>query len=158
LSAEEERDVSLPLSDTDCESSAFVAGCVNVISGTYSDHEVDLVVPGTEAIVLSRSHNTNDYKNGALKNGWRNSLYSHLYGGRFKVQHKNNKPTVYREINHIEASGAGSSFHGPNIDGDNTYNYHPHLESNFGATNVGTSNQSKLCEGDQSIGGSGVTL
>jgi len=55
------------------EPSAFVNGMVNAITGSYSDSQVDLVIPGVEPLVIQRSYSSSDgcrSQKGSLFHAW----------------------------------------------------------------------------------------
>lgn len=54
------------LASIDSEPSGIIDGCINVISGCYFEHDVDLVVPGPEALSVERI---------LLKNNGRHSIF-----------------------------------------------------------------------------------
>lgn len=57
------------LTNLGAEPSCIAGGCVNVISGSYSDHEVDLTIPSPEPFVFARSYCSMDSTLGVLRGG-----------------------------------------------------------------------------------------
>ncbi len=57
-------------SEVDSDPSAVVAGCVNAITGTYSDSTVDIVIPGPEPIVFQMFYCSSDWNGGTLCDSW----------------------------------------------------------------------------------------
>lgn len=58
------------LASIDNEPSALVNNCVNVITGEYTDQQVDLVVPGAVPLVLSRNYSSQDFRSYWFGLGW----------------------------------------------------------------------------------------
>ncbi|MDP1834388.1 MAG: RHS repeat-associated core domain-containing protein [Chlamydiales bacterium] len=69
-------DSYLPLAEVAGDPSAIVAGCVNVISGTFCDSELDLLIPGAEDVTFQRFYSSADWQGGCLSDGW-NHNYPH---------------------------------------------------------------------------------
>ena len=119
----------LPLSETDCEPSAIVAGCVNVINGSFFDHEVDLSIPGVKPLELARSYSTSATPHCALGGLWRDNQFTYLRSERVM-------PGA-RQVNYFEPSGSSSCYYAPGMDGACEYVYQSNLDRNNGATNAG---------------------
>jgi RHS repeat-associated protein len=64
---------SYPIALTEGLPSSTVNGCVDAISGIYFDHEVDLIVPGPEPILVER------YYASTLPRGWRDNVSSSFF-------------------------------------------------------------------------------
>lgn len=119
----------LPLSETDCEPSAIVAGCVNVINGSFFDHEVDLSIPGVKPLELARSYSTSATPHCSLGGLWRDNQFTYLRSERVM-------PGA-RQVNYFEPSGSSSCYYAPGMDGACEYVYQSNLDRNNGATNAG---------------------
>lgn len=64
----------LLLCELEGEPSSMVAGCVNAITGTYGDTQVDLVVPGPLPLISQRSYcSSGVYSTRFLHSGWSNT-------------------------------------------------------------------------------------
>lgn len=57
------------LTNLNAEPSCMAAGCVNVISGSFSDHEVDLVIQAPEPFIFARSYSSSDTSLGVIRGG-----------------------------------------------------------------------------------------
>lgn len=66
------------LTDIGSEPSAIIAGCVNVISGNFTDYEVDLTVPGPEPFTFSRSYCSNDTSDSVFFRHWHNNHQGYI--------------------------------------------------------------------------------
>lgn len=64
----------LPHAEVEGDPSSIIAGCVNAVTGTYSESEVDIVIPGPEPLSLQRFYCSADWAEGTLCNGW---TYNH---------------------------------------------------------------------------------
>ncbi|GAB4225537.1 MAG: hypothetical protein Tsb0021_00430 [Chlamydiales bacterium] len=127
----------MPLADTDCDVSAFVGGCVNVITGTFNDYEVDLVVPGTEPLVISRSYNNKCYGNCSLKRGWCHNHFSFIECNYVEKEDKKKKRKKFHEIRYIEPSGNQTFFYSKSEKQCFDYRYHEEFSCGRGMTNLG---------------------
>lgn len=63
----------LPLSEVEGEPSSWIAGCVNAISGCYSEQSLDIALNGVEPILFSSIYNSSSWKGGYLADGWGHS-------------------------------------------------------------------------------------
>ncbi|GAB4230498.1 MAG: hypothetical protein Tsb0021_08580 [Chlamydiales bacterium] len=127
----------LPLADTDCDISAFVGGCVNAITGTFNDYEVDLVVPGTEPLVISRSYNNKCYGNCSLKRGWSHNHFSYLQAYRTDEKVKKNKKKTYKKISYVDPEGGSGCFYAKDQEKYLDFRYKAEFSDNRGMTNLG---------------------
>src|SRR5437016_1679082 len=103
ISAEEESDSdSVQLIDLKGLPSSSIDGCVNVITGNFTPYAIDLVVPGSNPINLSRSFNSRSPKPGDLCDAWTTN-----FGGKVSM-------ISYQEEKQAVMTHAGSSyaFHG----------------------------------------------
>ena len=62
--------VKCPLAHLQGAPSAIVGGCVNVINGTYTDHQTDLVIPAVEPFMIQRSYVSVDTGPGFADKNW----------------------------------------------------------------------------------------
>ncbi len=76
----------LPHAEVSGDSSTLVAGCVNVITGSYSDAQLDFVLVGPEALPFQRFYCSADWKGGSFRDGW-----NHNYAYEGKIDHENGK-------------------------------------------------------------------
>lgn len=71
-----------PIVNLEAQPSAFVNGCVNVLTGEFVDSQVDLVLPGVEPFILQRSYSRSDEYDenvkGVLGRGWNLNFDSQL--------------------------------------------------------------------------------
>ncbi|MDP1835153.1 MAG: RHS repeat-associated core domain-containing protein [Chlamydiales bacterium] len=56
--------------EVDGDPSALVAGCVNAITGSFSDNEIDIVIPGPEPLIFQRFYCSTDWEGGVLCDNW----------------------------------------------------------------------------------------
>lgn len=70
--------------------SSVVDGCVNVITGDYFEHAVDVVLPGTLGFKIERSYSSRACKRGTLQYGWDIN-----HGGKVIRQHTTNHRYAY---------------------------------------------------------------
>lgn len=52
--------------EVDGDPSVLVAGCINAITGSFSDNEVDIVLPGPEPLVFQRFYCSTNWDGGVL--------------------------------------------------------------------------------------------
>ncbi len=69
-----ETQTNLPHAEVEGDPSGVVAGCVNAITGTYSESEVDIAIAGSEPLSLQRFYCSADWTDGMLCHGW---TYNH---------------------------------------------------------------------------------
>ena len=70
--------------------SAVVAGCVNVITGDFFIHEIDMVIPGVEPLAFERSYSSSDKEeSGPLAYAWHLNHYGEV---------RSINKTVYAEV------------------------------------------------------------
>lgn len=70
--------LNTPLLDISAAPSSIVGGAVNVITGNYVESECDLVLPGAQALTLTRSFNSSSSSRGTLCHGWDLNLPSKI--------------------------------------------------------------------------------
>ncbi|MDP1834610.1 MAG: RHS repeat-associated core domain-containing protein [Chlamydiales bacterium] len=68
----------LPLAEVAGDPSAIVAGCVNIVTGTYTAGSVDLVIPGAQPVLFQRLYSSMDWKGQGLSDGWSHNYISGL--------------------------------------------------------------------------------
>lgn len=79
LTAENSPPIDIPatgmLTNVDVEPSCMIDGCINIISGEFIDHEVDLTLPGPEPLTLERTLRNNNLhpKYSLQRIGWQES-------------------------------------------------------------------------------------
>jgi RHS repeat-associated protein len=95
-----------PLAHIECEPSAVVNRAVNVISGAYCDHQVDLVIPGARPLTLERAYSSNDTNLGTLFHGWNLNHTSMIRDGFGSQVNRKSWPTL------TDAFGASRGFQG----------------------------------------------
>lgn len=69
----------LPLSEVAGEPSAIVAGCVNAISGSYSESHADLILQGAEPLEFHRRYNSRNGYQGNLNDSWDDNYEEHCF-------------------------------------------------------------------------------
>ncbi|MDP1835559.1 MAG: DUF6531 domain-containing protein [Chlamydiales bacterium] len=62
--------VHLPLAEVAGDTSSILAGCVNVITGSYSTAEVDIIIPGAQPVSFQRLYCSADWRGQGLSDGW----------------------------------------------------------------------------------------
>lgn len=129
-----ESNQSVPLADTNGEPSGIVNGSVSVITGSYLDHEVDLVVPGSEPLTFSRSYCSNG---GALHDNWRHNHAGYI--NFWDEPHKKTEKDFYAFIM-LNTDQFQSSHHLHQRFESNQqfhYNFETMRSTNVGYTNTG---------------------
>ena len=66
----EDSELDIHLLDLSAAPSSIVGGAVNVITGSYVDSECDMVIPGSNPLVIQRHFNSGNKKRGSLCHGW----------------------------------------------------------------------------------------
>lgn len=95
---------SLPLSEVAGEPSALIGGCVNAVTGTYSEQQTDVLLLGAEPLVFQRYYNSSDWSGGYLCDGW-----GHNFGCWAQMQYDGNN---YCQILFPHLSGGGTLLQG----------------------------------------------
>ncbi len=80
----------LPFSEVAGEPSAIVAGCVNAVTGSYNDAEIDVYLPGPEPLSLQRFYNSSRQQGSFLFSEW---TYNHTH--RARIDHVGMKYAFY---------------------------------------------------------------
>lgn len=83
--AEEETDIV----SFDNQPIALIGGMVNAITGTFQIHACDLVIAGSEPLVLTRSYISGGHSYGALCQGWHFNHQGKIYFNREKKYYRN---------------------------------------------------------------------
>jgi Domain of unknown function (DUF6531) len=74
-----------PLAAIDGIPSTMILQCVNVITGTFQDHEVDIVMSGADPLYFERFYSSSDNRDNLLFHGWNHNMgggLSQQYGSR----------------------------------------------------------------------------
>lgn len=71
---------TLPLEEIDGGAKTYVAGCVNVISGSFVEAGVDIELQGPESICFEHFYSSADFDTNILFNGWRHNHVAELVG------------------------------------------------------------------------------
>lgn len=66
----ENSELNTPLLDISAEPSSIIGGAVNVITGNYVETERDLVIPGSNPLIIQRNFNSGSKGRGTLCHGW----------------------------------------------------------------------------------------
>lgn len=77
----EER-LTLPLEEIDGGAKTYVAGCVNVISGSFVESSVAMELQGPESISFEYLYSSADFDTDLLSNGWRHNRAAELVSYR----------------------------------------------------------------------------
>lgn len=94
---------------------AFVRDMVNVITGDYVEHEIDLILDKPSPIVFERSYSSSFHDKGTLNYGWNLNHFTTLYVSTYVKKPKigtvlNRIPKLRAYLN--EGQGAITSFRG----------------------------------------------
>ncbi|MGE4572970.1 MULTISPECIES: RHS repeat-associated core domain-containing protein [Parachlamydia] len=85
----------------------IVAGMVNVVTGDFIQHDVDLVLPGSTPLTLERTYSSSFGEHGSLSLGWNFNHYKHL-----NVHFMGKKENRRYEVLLNEGMGAIANFEG----------------------------------------------
>lgn len=80
-------DTVTSLANLESEPSAIVAQAVNIITGDYSDHQLDLLVPGAEPIAIERFYSSGGKRKGTLDTGSLGSCWHLNHCGKVVIEH-----------------------------------------------------------------------
>jgi hypothetical protein len=80
----------LPLAEVAGDSSSMVAGCVNVTTGSYTNGEVDIIIPGAQPVSFQRLYCSADWIGQGLSDGWNHNYLPGLAsigqeGGKYAI-------------------------------------------------------------------------
>lgn len=83
-SPQEEAKSYMPLAEVEGELSAVVAGCVNVISGSYSIGSTDLSIVSCAPLTFERTYSSDGWSGGNMGAGWNSNLHDsgNIFGPR----------------------------------------------------------------------------
>ena len=109
ITAEEEGDgENVHLIDLKGLPSSSIDGCVNVITGNFTPYAVDLIVPSSNPITLSRSFNSGSPKHGDLCDAWTTN-----FGGKVSmISNEDQKQAIMTQ------SGSAYAFYSNNYHKD----------------------------------------
>ena len=132
----EEQEQDLPLTNTDGDLSGVVNGCVNVISGDFTDYQADLILPSPESIAFTRFYSSHNIYHEGFGHSWVHSFQSNLKISKFKDDKKPHGMAEYQD-----PYGSTAFYQGRMPDSSNQYQsalkIDPGYKKNKGLTNTG---------------------